>query len=100
MISTRAKALKYSNRSGPFLRRDLAPYYSAIDRRARSRLSNRFSISSIIFLTFDKGFHILWWDQPNLVAQTGNLTAPIMGASASLQRDQTAIMARHVLQYT
>src|SRR5680860_261967 len=31
MISTRAKALKYSNRSGPFLRRDLAPYYSAID---------------------------------------------------------------------
>src|SRR5680860_1897861 len=33
MISTRAKALKYSNRSGPFLRRDLAPYYSAIDTR-------------------------------------------------------------------
>jgi hypothetical protein len=32
VTSTRAKARHNFNRSGPFLRRDLVPFYSAIDR--------------------------------------------------------------------
>ena len=60
-------------------------------RRTKRSLADRLGIGCVILLAFDKGFHIGGRDEPYIMAQLADLTAPEMSAATGFDRDNTGL---------
>jgi hypothetical protein len=58
-------------------------------RRTRHRLADRFRIRRVVLVRLDEGTHILWRDQPDLMAQRLYLTRPVVRRGAGFHADKT-----------
>ncbi len=64
----------------------LTPHGHEAHRRSCRRLTDRLGIDHVVLLALDEGFDIGGRDQPHLVAEFADLTAPEMHAAAGLLR--------------
>mmetsp|Transcript_18371 Transcript_18371/g.29659 ORF Transcript_18371/g.29659 Transcript_18371/m.29659 type:complete len:311 (-) Transcript_18371:283-1215(-) len=56
-------------------------------RWSRRSLRNGFSVNRIVLVAFDKGFHIKWRQEPNLMTGGARHTTPVMRRSARFHSD-------------
>lgn len=66
------------------------PYRHKAHGRASYRLADHFGVGGVVLVTLNVGLPILGWDQPDLVPQLDQLTTPMVGTAAGLQRRQRA----------
>ncbi len=77
---------------------DLALNGDKPHRRTRGSLTNRFSVSCIVFLPLHERLDVTRRDQPYVVTELSNLASPMMAAATCFERHQTGRLRREKTQ--